>query len=412
VSIASRLSLPEDLPKPLLAAILVYLGHLLFQAKPGGSELGVAWTFIFLLSAMSRRQIRPSFHILCYPLAVYGIASTVSALAAPRAIHSFGEIALWGKMLLFPAALMIFRTVPRVRTLAICCHAICATLIASLGLVQYFLGNQRDLEHRITGPSTHVMTYSGLLLPLSLFLIILVVHEKKPWMIASVTVVSLALLLTFTRSAWLGWLAAVFVLLLATRPRWMVFVVTLLIAGFVVLPMSLFSRAVSSFDTRQSSNLDRIRMLQAGADMIRDYPLLGVGPANVKEVYPMYRKADAPRFRPPHLHNNIVQIWAERGVLAVAAYLLLLGLFIRECIRGWHGPGRQFAEIGIAVTVALFYAGLFEFNFGDTEPFLLFLDLMALVIASLEAQAAEAVEPRRPSRPLPANEAAPAAVGA
>jgi O-antigen ligase len=281
-----------------------------------------------------------------------------------------------------------------------------------LGLVQYFLGNQRDLEHRITGPSTHVMTYSGLLLPLSLFLIILVVHEKKPWMIASVTVVSLALLLTFTRSAWLGWLAAVFVLLLATRPRWMVFVVTLLIAGFVVLPMSLFSRAVSSFDTRQSSNLDRIRMLQAGADMIRDYPLLGVGPANVKEVYPMYRKADAPRFRPPHLHNNIVQIWAERGVLAVAAYLLLLGLFIRECIRGWHGPGRQFAEIGIAVTVALFYAGLFEFNFGDTEPFLLFLDLMALVIASLEAPAAEAVEPRRPSRPLPANEAAPAAVGA
>jgi len=412
VSLASRLSLPEDLPRPLFAAVLCYLVHILFQAKPAMSELGVAWMFIFLLSSMSRGQIRPSFHILCYPLAVYGIASTVSSLVAPRAIHGAGEIAIWGKMLLFPAALMIFRTVPRVRTLAIYCHAIGATSIALMGLFQYFVEHQRDLEHRITGPSTHVMTYSGLLLPLSLFLIILAIHEKKPWMIASSSVVTLALLLTFTRSAWLGWLAAVFVLIAATRPRWMTFAVPVLVAGIALLPLSLFSRAVSSFDTRQSSNLDRIRMVQAGIEIIRDYPLFGVGPANVKEIYPLYRKSDAPRFRPPHLHNNIIQIWAERGILGLAGYVLLLALFLRECTRGWRGAARPLAEIGIAVTVAMTYAGLFEFNFGDTEPFLLLLDLFALVVASIEASAGEPASAARPSRPVRANEAAPEAVGA
>jgi O-antigen ligase len=122
-------------------------------------------------------------------------------------------------------------------------------------------------------------------------------------------------------------------------------------------------------------------MAEAGIEIIKDYPLFGVGPANVKEVYPLYRKHDAPRFRIPHLHNNVIQLWAERGVLALVAYLLLQFLFLRECARGWGGPATKFAEIGVAVTVALAAAGMFEFNFGDTEVFWVLLDVFALVVA-------------------------------
>jgi hypothetical protein len=43
------------------------------------------------------------------------------------------------------------------------------------------------------------------------------------------------------------------------------------------------------------------------------------------------------------------------------------------------------------VTVGLAAAGMFEFNFGDTEVFWIMLDIYALVIAFLE-------------RPLPTNE--------
>lgn len=413
MSLRSRLALPSDLTKLLFAASLVYLGHIVYQAKPAPSEIGVAWTLIFLIAAWSRKQIRPSFHILYFPLAVYGIASTISSLVAPRRVHHDPlEIALWGKILLFAAALSLFRTVPRIRTLAVYAHVICATWIACEGLLQFLTERQRDLEHRITGPSTHVMTYSGLLLPLSLFLIIFSIHKRKAIFIGPAVLATLALLLTFTRSAWLGWLSAVIVLIISVRPRWMLVAVPAFVVAFAILPMSIFSRAVSSFDTTQASNLDRIRMLQAGVEMVRDYPLFGVGPANVKQVYPMYRRADAPRFRPPHLHNNVMQIWAERGILALAAYLLLLGLFIRECVRAWNGPARMWAEIGIAVTVAMTVAGLFEFNFGDTEPFLLLMDVFALVIASTEAPEVSETAYSRPQSPAPANEAVALPVGA
>src|SRR5204862_5452588 len=127
--------------------------------------------------------------------------------------------------------------------------------------------------------------------------------------------------------------------------------------AITLMPLTYFARGMSTFDKHQSSNLDRIRMLQAGVEMIKDYPLLGVGPANVKEVYPLYRKHDAPRFRIPHLHNNLVQLWAERGVLAVVAYAMLLVLFVRECVRHRGSP---YAEAGIAVAVAITAARLFE----------------------------------------------------
>lgn len=396
-------------------AAFVYLAHILTQGKIALSEVTVAATLVLVTIALFRRELRPSFHILYFPLALYGLASTVSSIANQASKHEAGEVALWLKMGIFPAALILFREVPRMRELALRAQTTFAVVIASWGIGQYFLESQRDLEHRITGPSTHVMTYSGLLLPMALLLVVLAVRRRSIWLGASAAVVSFALLLTFTRSVWLGWLVAIFIVIAINRLSWLMYALPLLILAITFMPESMFTRLVSSFDIQQSSNLDRIRMAEGGLEMIKDHPVLGVGPANVKEVYPLYRKADAPRFRPPHLHNNLIQLWAERGILAVAAYLMLLGLFLRECAKGWNAgaderrpyDSRAFAEAGVAITAGLAYAGLFEFNFGDTEVFLIMLELFALVIASIEAAQSATNE-----RPLPLVASGPAAAPA
>ncbi|HEX9986161.1 MAG TPA: O-antigen ligase family protein [Thermoanaerobaculia bacterium] len=373
-----------------------YLGHIIFQGKIAPSELGAFWAIFCLGWAMARREARFSFHILYYPLALYGVVSTLSAAAAEARIHAGFESMLWFKMLIFPAALILYRTIPRMRGVALAAQIIFGVGIAAWGIFEFLVLDQRELERRINGPSTHVMTFSGLLLPLSLMLLLLWWHQRKLWQLGATVIVSLTLLLTFTRGVWLGWLFAVIVILVLARPKLLFYLPIVLLWAIILMPLPLFGRMMSIFDAKQSSNLDRIRMLEAGVEMIRDYPLLGVGPANVKEVYPLYKKHDAPRFRPPHLHNNVVQLWAERGILGLVAYLMLLVLFLRECARGWRSPGegRMWAEIGIAVTAGLTWAGLFEFNFGDTEVFYLMLELFALVVASIEASTtASANEP-------------------
>jgi O-antigen ligase len=385
LALAKRLHI-DDLPPLLRWSAILYLTHITFQGKTAVSEIAGSFAWVLLLSAIDRKQIRPSLHVLYYPLALYGIASTISALIAPRRLHLLGETMLWVKMLIFPAALILLREIPRVRQLALYAHAIFVTWIGSDGLIQYFLMGRRDLEHRITGTATHVMTYSGELLPLAILFTILFIHERKLWMIVPAFIPTFALLLTFTRSAWLAWAFAMGLILIISKPRWMAAVLPVALLLVALAPLPFFARLISTLDTKQESNLDRIRMVQAGVEIIRDYPLFGVGPANVKEVYPLYRMHDAPRLRVPHLHNNFVQIWAERGVIALTGYVLLLYFFIRECARAWKGRARRWAQAGIAMAAALTCAGMFEFNFGDTEVFYLLLDVFALVIVNIEAE--------------------------
>ncbi|MEK6374450.1 MAG: O-antigen ligase family protein [Acidobacteriota bacterium] len=396
MSLAQRLRLPENTPKPLVVATVAYLGHLLLAPFAASTQLLVLIFYIAFFIALGRRDVRLSFHILWFPLILYGIASSISALAAERSSHMWADSVVWGKMFLFPAALILFRTVPRSHTLATRVFLFFGFGTGLVVIFQYYALGLRDLEHRVTWPASHVMTLSGMLVAASVFALALWLHDlRNPYLAVTTLVSSFGILITFTRSAWIGWVAAVLVLILMKRPRAVAWAVPVALVALSFAPLPFFGRLISSFDMRQSSNLDRIRMLEAGAEIIKDYPVLGVGPANIKEVYPLYRKHDAPRFRIPHLHNNIVQLWAERGVLAVIAYVMLIGLFVMECLRCSGGRSRPpapeagaatraFAEAGVAVVVALTAAGLFEFNFGDTEVFWLLLDVLALVVFRLE----------------------------
>ena len=375
----------EHPSKLVRTAAILYILHFLLECKIALGELTAFWAIFLLGWAIAKREVRFSWHILYFPLILYGVISTVSAVLAFRRIHQGFEGMLWFKMLLFPCAVILYRTLPRLRAFMLYASVLFGGGMAVWGLIEFFsTGGHRDLEHRVTGPASHVMTFSNLILPMSLVFLVWWLYERKWWQMAVGLVITVTVLLTFTRSAWLGWTTAVIVLLMLTKTQIRYYFPAALLLFLCFMPLSVFGRLMSTFDPDLESNFDRVRMIQAGVEIIKDYPVLGVGPANVKELYSLYRKQDAPRIRPPHLHNNVVQLWAERGIAGLFAYLLFLGLFLRECFRGRNGPNRMYADIGIAVTVALSVAGLFEFNWGDTEVFYLTMNLFAMVATAVE----------------------------
>ncbi|MCA1732649.1 MAG: O-antigen ligase family protein [Acidobacteria bacterium] len=342
--------LPES--RPLRVAWIAYVGHILGQGWIATSEILLGVALIAAFIAWRRGDVRIPFHPIYVPLVIFVVASIASAAASYRPLTSLRQ-ALGAAQ-------------------------------SAYGLLQYGFFGGDEIERRIAGTTAHVMTYSGILLPLSLLSIRVAGTRKLAAVTAALT--SLALLLTFTRGAWLGWLAGVFVLALLWKPRVIAWIVPLLILAVTFAPLPVFARLISSFDFRQTSVLDRIRMAQGGIEMIRDHPILGVGPSNVKETYPLYRRPDAPRFRIPHLHNNVLQLWAERGLLALAAYLMLQWEFLRAALRRRRLEGtRGWAEGGIAAACGLFVAGLFEYNFGDTEVLLNMLDVWALTLVAAGA---------------------------
>jgi putative inorganic carbon (HCO3(-)) transporter len=382
------LQLPADAPTAVRAGAGLYVAHLLCEGWINTSQGFLALSLLALLIAWKRGEIAPAWHRLYVPMAIFVAASWCSALLSPAPLKAFLEAHEYFNFMTLAVALALYARAPRFIDTALNTLATLAIFLSSYGLIQYFFLGRRELEHRITGTAAHVMTYSGLLLGLALFFLILAIDQKKLLWGAAAALSSLALVLTFTRGAWIGWVAGTAAFVLLRRARWVVVAGPLLLLLVVFSPLPIFGRLISSFDVSHPSNLDRIRMLQAGTQMVLDQPLFGVGPGNIKETYPLYRAPDAPRFKVPHLHNNLIQIWAERGAVALAAYLFMIAVFLWGAIKARRAvaPVTTFPDAGIAVAVGLAVAGLFEFNFGDSEVLLTMLDLFALSVAATARQ--------------------------
>jgi len=94
----------------------------------------------------------------------------------------------------------------------------------------------------------------------------------------------------------------------------------------------------------------------------------------------------------PHLHNVPVQIAAERGLPALVVWLVFIAATVRQLFRRFRGERDQtLAATGLAAVAAMLAAGLFEYNFGDSEFLMLFLVLVTLPYAA-ERVPAPAVE--------------------
>ena len=132
-------------------------------------------------------------------------------------------------------------------------------------------------------------------------------------------------------------------------------------------------------------------MMEVGARMIASDPLTGVGPNMVQRFYAQYRPSYAVQPVNPHLHNVPLQIAAERGLPALAVWIWFIVVLAKALFRMFReGRERMLSAAALAAIAAMLAAGLFEYNFGDSEFLMLFLVLVTLPFAALRTDAAAA----------------------
>ncbi len=183
-----------------------------------------------------------------------------------------------------------------------------------------------------------------------------------------------SLLLTSTRSAWVGAAAGVGIVLLLRDFRLVALLPIAAAFAIAMSPPQVIDRMYSIFDLNDPTSRDRVAMLQAGVAIVRDHPLTGVGPDMVRHVYADYRVAGAVQESNIHLHNVPMQIAAERGLPALAFWLAFVAsalVSLRPLLdRARH---RVLAGTAVAATVAMLTAGhvrvqLRRFGIPDALP--------------------------------------------
>jgi O-antigen ligase len=262
---------------------------------------------------------------------------------------------------------------------------------AAYGLFQFFHTDGDLLSNRITGFLGHWMTFSGLLMILNVLLfshLLFSKHHPK-WFYPAFALLSTCLLVSLTRSAWLGFLAASTVLIAMRKVRWMIaipLVIAMVFVGSIlVFPHAVSERISNLFNPNETSNRDRIQMFRSGWEIIKDYPLTGVGSGMIPYVYPRYRAPDSAFRNNQHLHNNVLQLAAENGILTLLAWMWLIWKVLYDLVQ-WKrkqlNPEEAVMIYGtIGIVISLFVAGMFEYNFGDSEIKMLFLTLITIPYA-------------------------------
>ncbi len=192
-----------------------------------------------------------------------------------------------------------------------------------------------------------------------------------------------ALLMSWSRGAWLGVAAGLVVTVVVQSRRALVLsLITAFVLTFVILLSSLnvIPEAIAErfsgigdyygvFDVRgvkvDDANfaiVERMAHWQAAAGMLAEHPLLGVGIGNYAPVYPAYA---LPRWSDPlgHAHNYYLNVAAETGLAGLAAYLLLWGAAFWQgwrAVRVTSGWTRSVAAGLLGTLVALSIHNVFD----------------------------------------------------
>ena len=343
----------------------------------------ICW--ITLLVVRRERFEAPAFF---WPIAAYAAATLVSAALSPDPRTSLIDCKQLVLFLLIPLVYR-FATGTRPHTL-LSVVVTCAAVSAVFGIVQYGILHYDNLGQRPQGTLGHWMTYSGLLMSVIGIAIARVVfgNSGRTWAALVLPALGVAVALTFTRGAAVGACAAV-ALLFALKDFRLFAILPILAAIFIAIaPGQIARRYASMFNMNDPTVRDRYTMLRIGERMVRTHPLTGVGPNMVQRTYVDYKGSDSlvgpdgVTHINPHLHNDLMQIAAERGLPALGLWLWFLVVLVRDLWRRFTAGQRELAATAMATVVALLTAGLFEYNFGDSEVLMLFLTVVSLPAAA------------------------------
>lgn len=369
---------------------LAAIGWLIALARPASAAAPAEGSASADASVRSRVPV-PAFF---FPLVLYAIWTLIATVYSRDPRESLAA----DKELLLLLVVPMTMTLLRGGRASYALDAIISIgpIVALLGVYQYALLEYGSLGQRPHGTLGHYMTYSGVLMLLVCATAARLLYEpgRRLWPALIMPALVVALAATLSRNAYIGALVGV-ALLLVLRDFRLVALVPVAIAAVVLLaPTPIVERVYSIFDRKDPSVRDRLAMVEAGTRIVDDEPLTGVGPDMVEHVYPEYRTDDAVNIEVQHLHNVPLQIAAERGLPALGFWIWFVVVAARDLARKVRHERTATAAAGLAALAAMVAAGMFEYNFGDSE---FLVPLLALVTLPFALRAAPADVERAPA---------------
>ncbi|MBS3812029.1 MAG: O-antigen ligase family protein [Halanaerobiales bacterium] len=144
---------------------------------------------------------------------------------------------------------------------------------------------------------------------------------------------SLAILLTLSRGSFIGLIAGLTTYSLRSKKHIVVFVIIILLMSTVIYSNpKLNNRFFDSITIRE--NMDRIYIWLSSVEMIKDYPIKGVGPGNFPIIYPLYKHDyDQKTHTMSYAHNIFLNIAVETGLIGFILFSAIIIIILIMAIK-------------------------------------------------------------------------------
>jgi O-antigen ligase len=349
------------------------------------SQIMLAHAFIVLTILVTKKQIKISFPPFFWGVIVY---SALSILSSFFSVNPRVSLIDSKDLLLFLIIPIVYIGLRQTREVNIANMALLASAYVSIFYSLFVYIFKAAPGERVQGFMGHYMTQAGVMLlfgALALSLFIFSRNKTRFFWGLGFLLSILILILTSTRSAWIGMIIATSVILFFYKPKTLIFVPVAAALILLLSPREVKNRALSIFSTRSYSNAQRLEYLDAGIKIIKEYPIFGTGPNTVEMEFqnPKYGLSEEAK-QNVHLHNNILQIAAERGIPALLAWFVFLVWLLISLIKLVPNKDPTLFPLTVAAIAAFlahFAAGLFEYNFADAEVAALFFYIITIPFA-------------------------------
>ena len=406
----------------LPASVGIAVLYIAMSSQAATGPLGLILLLMAALTGIQWIFLPPVPSPLHLPLGVYwGIATIATALSPVGTFAIEG----WMKLTLYLLGFLLLHRVmlnPRYRNWLVAALLLTGLWISIYGMRQAFFGAEELATwtdpNSPLADATRVYSYlrnpnllAGYLVPIvpigAIAAWVWTGWGSKLFAVTATGLNALCLVNTLSRGGWLGLLGAVVVLgllmvqwyqfiLPARLQKWALPAVlgmgALAIAMAVLFVEPVRIRVLSIFAGREdSSNNFRINVWMAVMDMIRDFPVLGIGPGNdaFNRVYPLYQQ---PNYSALGAYSVPLELTLETGLTGAIAYLWFVVVTALHGLRRWlqllgpRAPQALWIAAGLSACAGMMVHGLVDTVWYRPQVQMLWWFSIALISSQLVEQ--------------------------
>lgn len=196
------------------------------------------------------------------------------------------------------------------------------------------------------------------------------------------------LVLTYSRSGWLGFAASIVVFAVLINKKLLIPLIAAALLMIPLLPKSVLARILTIGNMADTSSAYRLYIWDGAFRLIKHfwYRGTGLGPAAFAEVYPLFAHSFA---RPaPHTHMLFLEVFAEMGFIGFLTFVYLIGALVvrstKKALKEKKGEMRIYSVAAASSMIGILIIGFAEYVW--FYPRNLFIFFIAIGVAMAAAR--------------------------